>query len=61
MIKESPIDVNLQVQRLFEDILIGINRIEKSVSEKIEPVQKYLEEKNEYDYLIKYGLEGFRI
>ena len=51
---------NIHVQRLFKDILAGIQRIEETVSERIEPIKKQLDKNSEYEYVIKYGLEGFR-
>ena len=47
---------NSQIQKLFEDILVGI----QYVMEEIKPIKKQLEMNSEYDFIIKYGLEGFR-
>ena len=54
------IEGNMPVQSIIQDILTGIQRIEKTISEKLDPVERYIEKKNEYDYVLKYGLEGFR-
>ena len=44
--------------KIFLESLFG--RIDKTVSEKLEPIRKLLEERREYDFVVKHGLEGFR-
>lgn len=60
MESEDYAEANSDIQSLFKDILLGIERIERVVTEKIEPVRKQLEQRAEYDLVVKYGLEGFK-
>lgn len=46
---KNHVATSVQVKTLFEDILAGIKRIEETVSKR-----------NDYDIVIKHGLEGFK-
>ena len=45
------------IERICDRLL---TRFDKALSEKIRPVLKFIEEREEYDLVIKHGLEGYK-
>lgn len=50
----------LQARSKIEEMLERVKKIEENLSESIEPIRRHLEERYECNYVVRYGLEGFR-
>lgn len=51
---------NKEIKILLEDIFEIFQKVETKVTNNLENIIKLLEVKNELDFVIKYGIEGFR-